>query len=88
MLLTSLVGRQSGTEGESHSTWLGIMLLALVLLAAVADAADKQCGWYTHMIPEDLDRSAVHPREILDISVGISGDVVSWDGKQCSCNAC
>eukprot|EP00891_Asterochloris_glomerata_P004233 jgi/Astpho2/4233/Aster-x0192 len=36
---------------------------------SVAHAADKQCGWYTHMIPEDLDRSAVHPREILDISV-------------------
>ena len=64
------------------------MLHVWTLLIAVAHAADKQCGWYTHMIPEDLDRSAVHPREILDISVGISGDVVSWDGNTRSCDTC
>ena len=65
---------------KRNGIYLADMLLALALLVAVANAGDKQCGWYTHMIPEDHDRSAVHPREILDISVGISGDVVSWDG--------
>lgn len=54
-----------------------LLLLISLISQPAATAADKQCGWDTHM--SDAQISPTNTRRLIDISVTIQPNLPSWD---------